>query len=230
MDICSRCGEKHERQDADQPEPRATCTGHTVDGTPCRNWPIIGGTVCYQAHGGRRSNVQAAAQQRIERARAEGAVATFGLARDVDPFVALKEEIARTAGHVQWLQQIISEMEPIDLVWGMTSEETTQGDMTLPKGFSQETSSASVKNEAGLNTWLRLYQDERKHLVQVCAVAIKCGLAQREVELLESQGKLIADFVRSFIDDPELAFEADMRQLMRQVASRHLRQLSPAAA
>lgn len=222
--LCGVCGEKHQRCNP-RGEMVPTCPGHTSDGLACHNFPIKGGTVCYQRHGGKAPQVQEAARNRLDRERAEKAVATLGLPRDVDPFVGLKEEIARTAGHIAWLDGIIGEMEPIDLVWGEASDEhtTSEGTGMGLKGLDTTTEAHTHRAEAGLSVWLRLYQDERKHFVQVCKTAIQCGLAEREVKILEAQGKLLADVFRAFIDDPELALDADTRQRMRQIASRHLR-------
>jgi hypothetical protein len=191
----------------------------------CLAWPIRGGFVCYKRHGGKAPQVREAARLRLERERAEQAVATFGLPREIDPFDALKEELARTAGHVAWLQEIIAEMEPVDLVWGETSEEAsaTIGTGTGAKGDDSMSNTSSSRSEAGLTTWLKIYQDERRHYVTVAATAIKCGIAEREVKLLEQQGKMIADIFRAFINDPELAVEPEVRQTMLVVASKHLR-------
>lgn len=213
------CGEKHERQD------KQTCIGHTSEQLPCKNWPINGGTVCYQRHGGKAGQVQDAARRRLETARAERAVATYGLPREVDPFVALGEEIARTAGHVEWIAQIIAEMEPIDLVWGETLEEhksTTGEGMGAKEGDTAETETKTVAG-AGLTTWLALYKQERAHLVHVCATAIKCGLKQREVEILESQGRILIGVFRAVFEDPDAQLDDAARARMRSIASKHLR-------
>ncbi len=42
-------------------------------------------------------------RKQAERLAAEDAVATLGLPRDIEPHVALEEELWRTAGHVEWL-------------------------------------------------------------------------------------------------------------------------------
>jgi hypothetical protein len=188
-------------------------------------YPIAGGTVCYKRHGGNTPVIKAAAQRRVERARAEKAVATYGLPIDIDPFDAIREEIARTHGHVKWLATIVSEMEPIDLVWGESSEETSAvvGTGTGDKGGNTISNTSSSKSEAGLTAWLQLYRSEREHLVKVCATAIKCGIAQREIELLERHGEMMAALLDAVIDDPELALDAPGKDRFLAVVSRHLR-------
>lgn len=215
MQPCAECGEIHERNGT------PTCIGHTSAGLPCKMYPIRGGTVCYKRHGGKAPQVQAAARERIERQRAEQAVATYGLPIDIDPFDALREELARTHGHVKWLAQIVSEMEPIDLVWGDTMEKEELGEGTSMKGG--DTTSTTRQSEAGLSVWLKLYRDERAHEVMVCKTAIGCGIAQREIELLERYGDMMANVLSAIVDDPELALDAMGKDKLLAVASRHLR-------
>jgi hypothetical protein len=88
---CGRCGEVHTR-----------CGAHRRDGRPCGRWPERGAPVCRQCGGG-APQVKAAAAARREQAAAAQAVVTYGLPRTVAPAAALLEEIARTAGHVDWL-------------------------------------------------------------------------------------------------------------------------------
>lgn len=186
---------------------------------------IDGADVCI-IHGARAPQVKAAAQERVELGRAQRAVATYGLPIDVDPFDALREELARTAGHVRWLADIIADIDPEALVWGETSIEEGEGT------GAKEGATAKIKSEAGINVWLTLYKQERVHLKDVAKTAIQCGLAEREVQLLEQQGKLIADIFRAMIDDPELGLDLEQRARMRSTASKHLRlmrELPPAA-
>jgi hypothetical protein len=178
--------------------------------------PIDGSDVCV-SHGARAPQVVAAATRRVELGTAQRAVVTYGLPRNIDPFDALREEIARTAGHVAWLSEIVGELEQDALVWGQTLTETGKGT------GQKEGNTAKIRNEASVNIWLTLYDQERKHLVLVCRTAIQCGLAKREVELLESQGKMIADILRAVFDDPELGLNDEVKRRMREIASRQLR-------
>jgi hypothetical protein len=66
-------------------------------------------------HGGSVPAVRRAAQERLQRAKAERAVHTYGLPRDIDPYVALREEVARTAGAIDWLQSIVAQLDVDEL-------------------------------------------------------------------------------------------------------------------
>jgi hypothetical protein len=72
--------------------------------------------------------------------------------------------------------------------------------------------------------WLKLYREERAHLVKVCAEAIRCGIEERYVRLAESQGKLVADAVKAILGDLELTPE--QKKLAINVVPLRLRQLS----
>jgi hypothetical protein len=192
------------------------CLGHTRAGKPCGMRAVDGADVCI-IHGARAPQVKAAAQDRVERARAERAVATYGLPQDIDPFDALSQELNRTQGHVMWLSAIIADMDPGALVWGETSIEEGEGT------GAKEGSTYRIKSEAGVNVWLQLYYEERKHLKDVAKTCIACGIAQRELDLLERYSEMMANALGRIFDDPELAFDTEMKEKMLAVASRHLR-------
>ena len=53
-----------QRKKLDGVVERRRCTAHTRDGTPCKNAPILGGTVC-RMHGGAAPQVRARADARL---------------------------------------------------------------------------------------------------------------------------------------------------------------------
>jgi hypothetical protein len=186
--------------------------------------PMAGLDACRLHAGVSNETARAKGLANLQAIRAQEAVATYGLPRDIDPHDALREEIARTAGHVAWLGDIVASIDPDALTQGVTSVVHKEGvsDQGNDVWYDQTTSAA------GASVWLSLYQAERKHLVDVCAAAIRCGLAEREVRLAEQQGALIAQVIRALIEDPELGLDAGSQEVARRVASRHLRAL-PAA-
>jgi hypothetical protein len=151
------------------------CTAKSKQsGERCKRAAIPGGKVC-SIHGGKIPRVQAAAQRRLDLAKAETAVKVYGIPVEVDPHEALLQELHRTAGHVSWLGLLI-------------------GDLDDEKQLSQYT-------EAGRrpSVWVELYQHERKHLTDVAKTCIAAGIAERQVQLAESQGKLLAEVVRQIV-------------------------------
>jgi hypothetical protein len=167
--------------------------GH--DGRPVCGGEKRGGGTCTQAagwgtphpgvgrcklHGGSTPSHVAAAQK----VEAERAVATFGLPRDIDPHEALLEELHRTAGAVAWLGAVVAELETGDVVWGKVREKVGGDDR-------------GTTHEAGVNTWVRLWQAERAHLVAVSAQCIKAGIDERRMQLAEGAGEQLAGVLRA---------------------------------
>lgn len=156
---------------------------------PCRNnagkgTQHVGRGPCW-LHGGRLPTVT----KKYQRVKAEEELVRYGLPRQVDPQQALLEEIARTAGHVAWLELKVQEQKKDeDLTWGLTKEVIGGKD-------------AGITLESKPSVWLQLYHKERHHLVDVCRVAIAAGIAEREVKIAERQGQLIAQTIRGVLKD-----------------------------
>lgn len=133
-------------------------------------------------HGGNSPNGIANARS----AEAARLVEQYGLPRDIDPHDALLEELARTAGHVDWLRVQVGSVAENDLV-GPVGQSGTSKDGTThhPEGKA--------------NPWLALYQEERKHLVSVASACAKAGIEERRVKIAEEQGQLIARVLRSVV-------------------------------
>jgi hypothetical protein len=159
-------------------------------------------------HGGKTPNHRAAA--RMEMARQ--AVVTYGLPREVAPDVALLEEVHRTAGHVAWLGQKVAALDPEEITWGV-AEEVDRG--------SGEFTGVDRTEKAAVNVWVQLYQQERKHLTDVCKAALAAGIAERQVRLAEQQGALLAGVIGRVLD--ALGLTPAQRELVAVVVPRELR-------
>lgn len=86
----------------------------------------------------------------------------YGSERDINPYIALLEEVRRSAGHVTWL--------------GWKVEQAPSDD-------------ALLESHVG---WLKLYQQERAHLTKVCETAVRLGLEERVVRLEERKAEIMA--------------------------------------
>lgn len=86
----------------------------------------------------------------------------YGRERGVNPFVALLEEVRRTAGHVSWL--------------GTKVQEAPDDDSLL-------------ESHRG---WLNYYQKERTHLVKVSETAVRLGLEERVIRVEERRAEMVA--------------------------------------
>lgn len=168
------------------------CNGTTSTGR-CRKQPIKGATVC-RTHGGSAPQVRAAADARLLDRQALLAAESFGLPREVDPHTALLEELHRTAGAVQWLGAIVADLDQGAIAWGKTREKLGGED-------------AGTTYEAAPNAFVRLWQSERKHLVDVSRACISAGIEERRVRIAESAGQQLASVVRAVLDRLQLSDE-----------------------
>jgi hypothetical protein len=130
---------------------------------------------------------------------AKQAVAVYGLPRDVDPHVALLEELHRTAGHVDWLSRRIAAFERADEL----------------KQLAAGAGGATWERPA---VWVELYQAERRHLAAVAKVCIEVGVEERRVSLAERQGALVAEAIRGILTDLGVVDRPDAAAVVR----RHL--------
>lgn len=177
------------------------------------------GQVICGIHGGKNPRNLEAASKRMAAERAARMVQTYGLKVDTTAADALLDEVQWTAGHVAWLRERVQEIEQHSsdsdgenpLVWGVTRRKEGGED----RGTTEE---------AGPNVWIKLYQQERTHLIKVCAEAIKAGIEERRVRLAEAQGALVIKAINSILNDLDLSAEQAAR--ISEVVPRHLRALS----
>lgn len=134
-------------------------------------------------HGGNTPNVEKAD---ITKHVMKEAIMTYGAPLDITPEQALLDEVHRTSGHVEWLRQRIATM-------GQEGKENA--------ALHQFTQMGVVPS-----FWIQAYQDERRHLVQVCKAAITSGLQERQVRLAEQQGQMIASILQAFLQDQRMSF------------------------
>jgi hypothetical protein len=180
--------------------PRCTARAKST-GRRCGNYAIGGAPTC-RLHGGKAPQVQAAAQRRQARAEAEAFVARFtaGAPPDVDALAELAKLINTSAGCVRFYERQCAALRPDALVWGDAEAR-------------QDSRGVTVTQKAEVNLWLRLFNDERRHLAQLCKVAIDAGLQEREVRLAEQHGALVAEVLRLVLSDLELTPDQQSKAL-----------------
>jgi hypothetical protein len=156
----------------------------------------------------------------IAESRARDLVETYGRKVETTATEALLDEVQWTAGHVAWLRDRVREIENLEtdpgsgehpLVWGKTRRKTGGEDW-------------GETEEAAPSIWLKLYQQERTHLVKVCSEAIRAGIEERRVRLAEQQGALVAQVIRAILTDLDLSAEQQAR--IPEIVPRHLRALA----
>lgn len=202
---------------------RRRCWGRSKNtGSQCNANAMTGQNVC-RFHGGAAPHSRKAAEKRVAEERVRRFVETYGRKIETTATEALLDEVQWTAGHVTWLRERVQEIESEavvaaadrehPLVWGVTKEKSGGED----RGTTEE---------AAPNVWLKLYQQERSHLVKVCEVAIRAGIEERRVRLAEAQGALIAQAIRAILG--ELQLTPDQQARVPDIVPRHLRALASA--
>lgn len=202
------------------PEDRrctAICTGGTTrperKGERCTRWAAPGLNVCSK-HGVSKK-ARAAGQRRVAEAKAEvkarKLMNTYGRKIETTAVEALLEEVKWTAGHVAWLRERVGELEQHELGWGTTRVKEGGHD-------------GGVTQEAEINVLLKLYKEERTHLLRVCTTAISAGIEERRIRLAESQGSLVAEVIKKILGDLNLSTEQQAK--VHEIVPRHLRALS----
>ena len=171
------------------------CGATTRGGNQCKRpsgWGTdhVGIGAC-KLHGGSTPNHVKAANK----TKAEIAVATYGLAREIDPHSALIEELHRTAGHVAWLADLIGQFE--------------RDAQLIQTSYSEHGSVDSP------SVWVDMYDRERKHFASVAKTCISVGIEERRVKLAEQQGELMAQVIRGLLSDLNIPLTEEVQTVVR---------------
>lgn len=202
---CPKCGQQHLTIHGNP-----SCGSHKKTGVPCRKPAMEEQRVC-ASHGGKAPQAKHAASLRIAEREARRVMEAYGRPIETTATEALLNEVRRTAGHVEYLAQKVSELEEHELIWGTTR---------IKEGGQD----GGTTQEAEAHMWLKLYHSERDRLVRVCDVAIRCGIEERYVRLAESQGQLVAEAIKAILGDLKLTPE--QTKLAANVVPLRLRQLT----
>ncbi len=146
-------------------------------------------------HGGSTPNHVVAAQ----RVMAAQAVATYGIKSDLPPTAALLEEAQWSHGHVVWLRDVVQQIDPEALVWGVTEEH---------EKTASEFPGVDVKKMAAPNVWLKLYHDERRLHLDLVKTIETLKLEQRWQDLLHRNGELMRQVLVAVLARRGLAVDA----------------------
>lgn len=177
---CDRCGQAHTR-----------CSGHSnrTGGAPCGQRPVAGLRVCW-SHGGAAKHAREAGARRVEAARLEQVVVTYGARREIGHLEALIELLHDSAGHVAWLRDQVQQQDPGALVWGL-ADEINRGSGEFP--------GVDRKSAAAPSVWLELYHRERRLLLDLSKELARLELDWDAREAIRRQGAALARVVRETV-------------------------------
>ena len=189
--VCAKCGKDH----------RDRCLGHIANSRPpkpCTSHPVRYGTRCGK-HGGfgrlGRKGYQAWIKKLDQEEKARKILDTYGEpVKDANPVEQLMELIAYSAGHVKWLRQKVQETAPDDLIWGTTEH-------------VESTEDVKTKEVAAPSVWLKLYDQERDRLADMCDKAIRNGIEAKRVEIAQKFGEQLLRFAGAIFNQLLVALE-----------------------
>lgn len=156
---------------------------------------------CWRHGGNAPAGITEAEREMVE-ARMAVEAGTYGGHVNIGPQEALLQEVQRTAGHVIWLEAKVKSLDESNL--------------------TQYTGKDGMKE----SEWIKMYQEERKMLVNVCNTAIRCGIAERQVRIVEEQGKMIAAMLIKLINDSSLDLSPEQRLVAPKICRNLLMEIS----
>lgn len=186
---CGECGLVHGLRGS---KTIPACKGHKKrnrGGGPCGAPRMTGQEICYM-HGGANPGAIAAAEKRMAERDIILSAEAFGLGLDlppVDAHEALLSELQRTHASVAWLGAVVADLEQGEIMWGMAR--------TKSDGVDRGTT-----YEAGLNMWVKMWQQERDRLVAVAAACARAGIDERRTLIVESQARALAGVVQRILN------------------------------
>ena len=156
-----------------------------------------------------------------EKKLAEQRMRTDGSPIDVEPHVALIEKVRRTAGHVAWLNEVVSDLLHEGDGYSESIDEDGKRTLRPKTGLKQMDMSGKFEKPSA---WVELYQEERRMLATVCKMALDAGVAERQVALAEAQGEMLASVIKAILGD--LGLSKEQQREAPAVVRRHLTALS----
>lgn len=180
------------------------CIGKKSDGQPCQRWAVKGATVC-PSHGGNAPQVRKRAAVRAE-------IESWGLGdTTVDPgetlLRLLSQAVARADRYAAAIQRLVDEQGLQAALVGDT--------------YVVDDSGESRKVGEYIRGLAQLENQERDRSAKFAEMAIKAGLAERQVRLAERQTELVEKALVAALDDLGLS-ETDQQKAVGRLAH-HLR-------
>lgn len=189
------------------------CTAKRTDGEPCKAWAVTGLKVC-RVHGASSPRSKAKRARALAEEKAAKAMRLFAAPVDIDPARALVELVQWTAGEVAyWREQVraLADEDPKALTWGVVREKVGGEDY-------------GTTLEAKPNVAYLMLTDAQDRLAKYATAALKAGVEERRVKLAEDQGALVAQVIRSILD--QLNLTSDQQARVPEVVPAQLRLLT----
>jgi hypothetical protein len=191
-------------------DEKARCGRRTRTGHPCKGWPVHGapGAPC-RAHGGNAPHVNAYHAIRGDLLRWKAGTPL------VDPGETLLRLVTQSWQRADQLTHRLDQL--VDEHGGDLALAMVGDTIILDPQNGRE-----VKSGEYIRGLAQLDAAERERCANWSAKAIAAGLAKRQLELAQQQGRLIADVLRVVLADEQLGLTLEQRRAIPDVGRRVL--------
>lgn len=223
--ICDKCNKVHVTIYGNP-----SCNAHRkgLPDTPCARPPIRGGKVC--RHHGNNGFHHHNAVERVALMEAQGEMADLMLECDVEnpnPVLGLLEVVRLSGAMMRMMALKVGELSEDPRIIEVLVE--GPGGQLSTKRITTEDAfwGLDSKGEMAAHLYVNLLRVWTERYERACKTCIDAGIAERQVQLAESQGELIATAVRGILQSLNLSPE--QWELAPRVVSAQLRALTAAS-
>jgi sulfite reductase beta subunit-like hemoprotein len=187
------------------------CHARNRAGKQCGKWPIAGARNCRIHAGGKQARADAAVRAELAR---------WVITTDnIDPAATLLQLLAQSRRRVDEYSTRLAHL--VDEHGGDLAEAMVADQFVMSESGHLQKVGEYIRGLAQLEA------QERDRCARFAELAIRAGIAERQVRLAEKEGAMIASVLRAVLADPRLALSDAQRAAVPEVARAHL-QLLPA--
>jgi hypothetical protein len=121
----------------------------------------------------------------------------------------------------------ITVIDPLDALIAQLSESAAVtaflGDRCRELGLDVQGQQVVGSERLVLHPLWIAWREEGDRTARFAELALRAGVAERQVRVIEQQAALFADLMRKVLDDPDLGLSDAQRQAGRRIAATHLR-------
>jgi hypothetical protein len=154
-----------------------------------------------------------------EKSAAKETALVMGAAMDMEPHEALLWCVRVAAGEVQYASERVAELSEEDAVGPVV----TTRPLKYEKGADSLTERVTEEQAPAVHVWIDVRQKALAALAKYSKMAIDAGVAERQVQLAERYGEMIASLIGGILGDLELT--KDQQAAAREIVPRRLQAL-----
>lgn len=191
-------------------DPKKCWARNKKSGSQCGNYPLKGGAKTCRFHGSSNRRSKTAAARNLETEKAQRLANRLGAPIKLDdPSKYILDLIATKAGEVEWLRHQVELLEDDEVLWWGKVKQTVK---STPLG--DELSVEEAAQQHIIYTLLHKAQDQ---LARYASDALKAGVEERQVKILEDTGKQFMSVIQAVLDGLDLSVDqsAKVPELIR---------------